>query len=110
MKKKIKIKVLNWCIKHLWNGLTEEDVLVVVGKNVIMRGEMVSPEARSEITSGAKAFINFPFWNLLRQEMKIAANRKIYNESVTVDDMIFGKAVLWTLDVMQKKVENLSKL
>jgi len=108
--KKIKIHILNFLLRHLFNALTEADVLVVSGKSVIIQGEVVSPEIRTEIISGARMLQQLAFWKLLRREMQIEANRRIYLKSLTQDDLIFGKAVLWTIDLMEKKIDNLSRM
>lgn len=42
--------------------------------------------------------------------MKYAANFQMYENSSKDDDIVFGKAVLWAVDVMEKKINSLIKI
>ena len=53
-----------------------------------------------------KNFLKF----VLIESMQYSANDSLFNKSQTIDDMVFAKAMLYTLDVMEKKVENISQL
>jgi hypothetical protein len=51
-----------------------------------------------------------PLFSQLLKDMKYSANYQMYNNSSKDDDIIFGKAVLWAVDIIEKKVDNILKL
>lgn len=110
MLKRIKIWLLNWVISYLWNGITEQDVLQIRGRTLYIGDKPIGAARQMEIASGCKALRTIPAFHVVMHEMKMAANRRIYSRSQTQDDIIFGKACLWTIDVLEKKLYNLSNL
>lgn len=106
-----KIKDLNYVVKDLFNAITDEDVLRVDKQGVMYIGDNRIPsEVRNSLIEGAKAILAHEAWDILTKQMQLAANKRMYEESTSVDDMIFGKAMLYTIDVMQRKLYNLSNL
>lgn len=110
MKRKLKRMVLNWLMSDLFNAVTEDDVIKVVGNNVMIGHERISDARRQEIVMGARAMLASPFWKLLNTEMEMAANRRLYNHSTSDEDIVFGKAMLYNENLRIKKVEALSRL
>lgn len=108
--KKIKIIILNRLIKHLYNGITEDDILTQKGTNLVVGGSPLSNQAVQTLKSDAEWIKNMELWKLMTKCMKYEANKMMYEKSTNCDDMIFGKAVLWTIDVMEKKVNKIAKL
>ena len=108
--KRIKLKILNWLISHLFNGVTEQDVIQVVGKNMYYKNTLLTPQQRHGIIEEAKAIKSLAIWNILLDEIKHASNKKLYLNSTTTDDMFFGKAGLWIVDILEKKIDTLSNM
>jgi hypothetical protein len=106
----LKIKILNWCLKHLFNSITEDDVLRFNGK-VFIVGDKILPDTDSyDIISGADGIKNSYIWQLLVKDMKSGANKMMYEKSNSTDDMIFGKACLYVISVLESKLDNLAKI
>ena len=106
----LKRRIINWLLKSLFNAVTENDILTSKGGQVFRGKKALNTFEAEELINGAQALQNMGIWKQLRDEMKWVANDRIYNKSVTTDDLIFPKAVLYTLDVMQSKISNLAKL
>lgn len=107
MEKK-KVKKLNSSIEHLFKMVTEKDFLVNKGGILYLGGRALDEKETLSLVEQAKTIKSFPLWQIMLNEMVMAANKKIFFESVEVDDIVFGKAALWALDVFAKKVDNLS--
>lgn len=106
----LKLKILNWCLRHLFNSITEEDVLRFNGR-VFIVGDRVLPNADSyDIISGADGIKRSYVWQLLVKDMKNISNKMMYEKSKSEDDMIFGKACLYVISVLENKLDNLSKI
>ena len=108
--KNLKIKLINWCLKHLFNSVTSNDVLVWNGKAFIV-GDKVLPDADAyDIISGADGIKRSYVWQLLVKDLKHTSNKMMYEKSQGEDDMIFGKACLYIIDLLEKKLDNLSNI
>jgi len=106
----LKLKILNWCLSNLFNSITEEDILKFNGKYFNV-GDKVLPNADSyDIISGADGIKRSYVWQLLVKDMKYTANKMMYEKSKSADDMIFGKACLYIISVLENKLDNLSKI
>jgi len=108
--RRYKVIIANYLLKHLFNAITEEEILKHNGKKFIVGGKELPEADYRDITSGARAMKEMYVWKMLSKEMKWNANKDIYQKSQTIDDVLFGKAVLYTLDVMEKKLDKLSQL
>ena len=100
----------NRLLSHLFNAVTEHDILKVQNGNFVINGKVLDQMSKDDITSGADAIKRMVTWQLLVKDLTWIANDAIFNKSKTEADLIFPKAILYTLDVMEKKLENLSKL
>ena len=49
-------------------------------------------------------------WNVMLNQVKIAARRKMYEKSTSYNDMYFGKAMLYNIDVIEEKVRKLLQM
>lgn len=110
MLKNAKRSLTNRLLKYLFNAVTEDDILKVQNGNFIINGKVLDQMSKDDITSGADAIKRMVTWQLLIKDLKWTANDAIFNKSKTEADLIFPKAILFTLDLMEKKLENLSKL
>lgn len=98
--------------RNLFNVLTEEDIIKFdkSRKKFIIKGQVVPENEVQEIISGAQTIQQILTWKLLVREMKVVANKMIYFNSKTQEDIIGGKMMLYTIDIMEKKLDNLSKM
>ena len=110
MRKRLKNRILNFLLKHLFNAVTEDDVMTVVNGRLYIGKILQSQENLSAYASQARTMKELLLWEQMIKEMKFAANRSMYENSKTNEDIIFGKAALWIIDVMETKVNKLSKM
>lgn len=113
--KHLKTKIQNWLLRHLFNAVTEEDFLQVIFTNnkpvgIIIGSERLEGKKCSEYQKQAKAILSLPLWELVTKSMKHTANENLFKKAATVDDMMYAKAMLYTIDVIEKKFENLSNI
>src|SRR5687767_4336794 len=102
--------ILNKLLSHLFNAVTENDILRYDGKTLTRNRKPLTNVQVEELRNGAETLKNFHVFQQLLTEMKHAANERMYTKSTSFDDMMFGKACLWTIDVMERKIDSLSKL
>lgn len=107
-----KAKKLNRMTKRLFNQIEAKDVLTWSPKHktFFIKGHVISPEQTQQFIEDALLIKNTGLWKHLMNAMKHEANLRMYQNSLSFDDMVAGKWALWTLDIIEQKVENIAKL
>ena len=100
----------NWCLKDLFNGITEDDILVFKNGAFIVGNKIVPQIESLGIIDSAKSIKNMDLWKYIIKEAKYAANVSIFNSSQSLEDIFFGKAMLKAIEVMENRVDNISRL
>lgn len=106
----LKRRILNWLLSHLFNAVTEADGLVYSDGKFYNQGIEIPPEQADKLTSEAYQIQHTTLWPLLLSSMKWAANKKMYLDSSSDSDIVAGKWMLYTIDIIEKKIINLSKI
>ena len=109
---RIKTKIANYILKHLFNTITANDILVYdLNDKTFQVADKVLPAGdKQDIISGARSIKNMYVWQMINKDMKYQSNKLIYEKSENTDDILFGKAILYSLDVIDKKLKNLSDI
>lgn len=102
--------LLNKLLRHLFSAVTEQDFLIYDKGQLFYQGKALNNAAVEEMQNQAKLIRNLKLWELLNNEMKFGAQDLMYNKALKYDDMVAGKWMLYTLDVIQKKLDNLSNI
>ena len=110
MKKRIKAYLVHLLVRKLLRSITEDDVLRR-GKDGIMRarGRKLSNKMVDQLQNEAEYIHNSVTFKLLLDDMEYLAHQTMFAKSSSFDDMLFGKAQLYVIDVLKKKIQNLAK-
>lgn len=110
MKKHFKAYLIHLLVRKLLRSITEDDVLRR-GKDGIIRarGKKLSNEMISQLQNEAEYIQNSITFKLLMDDMEYLAQQTMFARSSSFDDMLFGKAQLYVIDVLKKKIQNLAK-
>ena len=101
---------IHYITKHLLRFISEEDLLRPDGKGgIICRGKKVSREMQDQMAAEAEYIQNSITFKLLMTDMEFLANQTMFKKSSSFDDMMFGKVMLYVIDILKKKIANLSK-
>jgi len=104
-------KLIHWLVKDLFNALTPDDILTFLpGGFVRYKGKKLVKEEIVEIQESAERFSNSVIWKLLRDDARYNATETMYNQSRDYGGMLFGKAMLYCLDILEKRLQQLSNL
>jgi len=117
MLKRLKNSVLNYLLKHLYCAIISEDFLQIkfLDKQkktgvLIEGGEELTRAHTVNLASEARTIRQLEIYRKVMQSMKYCATEALFLRSKTTDDMIFGKAMLYTLDVLDTKLKNIGEL
>ena len=110
--RKIKRKWLNKITRKLFNTITANDVLVYnkTTKTFLIGDREITHKHMLQFKKDAEIMKELPLWELLSNDLKHIANKQMFEKSTCDDDMIFGKAMLYNLDIIEKKINNLARL
>lgn len=101
---------IRFLVKNLFNTISQENVLEINEKGVFIRGEKLDQETIDGLKEDAEKFHNSSLWKLLSNEVKYACNVRMYERGRTDDDILAGKCSLYTLEVIEKTIEDITKL
>ena len=119
MLKAIRIWVINQLMHYVCNGLTVDDLMKVTvkrtveGKNVhtVQIGhEVLKPEEVKLLGEQARLLKKLNVWTKLVAHMRSQATDDMVNKSRIVDDMVFAKAMLYTLQVQDEVLERIASV
>lgn len=111
MKKYLQRLFINWLVKDLFNALDVHDILDIRGKGIVIyRGKRLTEEAIQLIKDGSTYILESVAWKMLTNEAKLAANQRMFEKSKVIDDIMFGKAMLYDLELLDQKLKQFSQL
>lgn len=112
MLKRLKRKLLNYCLKNLFNAVTEDEVFSEdKASGSLLIGKIPASDTRlRNFKAEAQAMRRGDLYPQLIKDLQYIANKKIFITSNSIDDIIFGKAMLFCIDVLDKKVKKISLL
>lgn len=96
--------------KDLFNGITEDDILKLVNGKLIHRGITLSHEQKNSIINEAESLKSNNALTAIISDLKFTANKRIFHDSVCLEDILAGKMALWVIDLLEKKIQNLANI
>ena len=99
--KKIRVWIANYLLRNLFCAIVEEEILP---------WQKLSHEERLVLVEEARLIKSTKLFERLLVSMDTTARKRMFDKSQSWDDMYFGKATLYTVDVLRTKIETLSKL
>lgn len=106
---KDKHKILTLAVKDLYNTITKDDILTENNGVWYFKGKPVEGNIKKVLIAEAENFKNSKLWSVLQDDIKYQSNKKMYTDSVSIDDIIAGKLWLLTLDTFKTRLNSLQK-
>lgn len=98
--KTFKFWLLNVIVKTLFKGVVLEDVLTYSKDGrLFLNGAQISDAEIKAIQEEAKFVQATRLWKIMTATLSWHAHKRMFEKSQTWDDMFFGKASLYNLDV-----------
>lgn len=110
IKKYLRKKFINWIVKDLFSAITAEDILKITGAGIYYKNKKLNEEQVDALQQDAERFSKSAIWKFLSEDAIYQANFIMYENSKSYEDMLFGKAVRYAVDIIDKKIKQLSKL
>ncbi len=102
--------LVNFILSDVLNAPLEEESIGFNGVGLTVEGNELSHNDSLALVSEADTLQHMQLWKLLMKDLKRVAQQRIGAGSMNWEDVFFGKAMLYSIDVMEKKVSNLSRI
>ena len=105
-------KILNYVLRYKFKALTEEDVFITNKENGIIyyKGKQIDKAHREVIAEDARKLTESRIWRLLMNECEYQASTKMFKTSGSNMDVLFGKAMLHTIKVLDTRLKQMKNL
>ena len=104
-----KHKILTLAVKDLYNTITKDDILTEQNGAWFSKGKIIDNSIKKVLIAEAETFKSSKLWSILQDDIKYQSNKKMYTDSVNIDDLIAGKLWLLTLDTFKTRLNSLQK-
>lgn len=109
-KPKTTYEKINLITKDLFPSVKLDDTLHWENKRLHLRGQQVTQETLKSLVSQAKTIQSLDLYQILLDEMVYIGQKKIFDDTQTLEDMKIARMILWTIDVLRAKVDKIAKM
>ncbi len=103
----IRHKLVLYLTRNLLVALTEDEILTMTNRGWSYRGRMLSPEERAQLREEAQTFGDSLLWQMISNEIRFTANLRVFEKGVDAEQTIFGRAMLYNLELIATFIKNL---
>jgi hypothetical protein len=107
---KIKEKIIYWLAKHLLPFVEERDVMVVKSGKVFINGVELTESEKISLRGEAHILEQLRIWKIINANLSDVAKKKMFLEATDITGLLFGKTILYCLDVQRQIVSKISSL
>jgi len=91
----------NKSLKRLYNTISVDDVLQLKGNKFYVGEKEITKEVLINLQQEAKFLKETYLWEILTNQIKYLSNERMYSKSKSDDDIVFGKATLYNLQIQE---------
>ena len=106
---KEKQRLLTLATKHLFNTISQEDILQPQGQTWMFENRPLSLGEKNLLVAEATQFLRSKLWRVLQKDVKWKANEAMYIKGKSSDDLVAGKLWLYILDCFETRLNSMSK-
>lgn len=106
---KLKTKLFCYLMRHLFNAINDDDILTITRNGYQIGNRVLDKNQIEGLKNEAQVFKNSDVWDYVNNNLKYLANYRMYHGSKTVDDLVFGKAMLYNLDIINRLFNKISE-
>jgi hypothetical protein len=89
----------NWLLKRLFKAIVEEDIIA---------WNKLPDEKKLVYRDEAKAIVRMEVYKRIMSNIKWRAQERMFTKSRSWEDMFFGKAALYVVDLIDTKIKSIS--
>lgn len=103
-----KQRILSEAVKRLYNSIGAEDILHQEPDGVWMfRGRPLTSTEMSELKQEAVLLSKMHIWNVIRMDIRYQLGKKMFEEAMVKDDVVWGQLLTFLNDVIQTRLKRM---
>ena len=110
MEMKEKHAILTMAVRRLFHAVTADDILREENGQWFFQSKAIPDAEMAQLKESASYFLDSKLWKILKADSDYQANKRMFNDSKDVYDMIAGKFILWTADVWKTRLNNMKAI
>lgn len=100
--------LVNFLVHDVFNGVDENDILQVIGPNVwLHKGHRLTDGQVKALREEARTFKETGLWKILSAELLWLGQQACGAKSKTESDLIAGKNLMYTVEVINKRLDKM---
>lgn len=97
----MKQRIINWLLRHYLNTVILSDIITIEKGVIKLGGLTITQHELNQLQQEVKALEGMRLWSILTNSLRMIAQDKIFNKSLTFDDVIAGKLMLFNIDTQE---------
>lgn len=108
--RRVRQYLINTLTHKLIRAITEDDVLQISGKDWVYKKRKLTSEEILMLKEEAQSFKKSLLFELMYNDLRFQAWKQMSDSAQVVEDMNFGKAMLYNMSLEHKFIKNIIKL
>ena len=100
----MKKRLINKLLSYLLNAVNPDNVVKADKGKIYIGGKPVSDSEVKMLEAEVKALEGFRIWSLMNETVRSQAMEKGFNNSLTYEDLLTSKLMLYNLDIINSIV------
>lgn len=105
----MKKKWINFLVREIFVAVPPHDILREVHGQWYFNGRAISRQDMERLKFDAERLVKSKLWQILSTEYRFKASQLIAYKSSTIEDTLFGKALLYWIEVTEEHLDLISK-
>ena len=116
MKRFLQKKSIGFLVNHIFHAIGKEDILQIefdprnMEPSVKYKDKKLNQEAVVKIREDAEIFEKSILWKFMENRIRYESQEKMFPLSQVDTDLIFGKAMLYDLDVIKQVIKEIKNI
>lgn len=106
--KEQKQEMLTMAVRKFFNTISADDILKEKDGQWFYEGRAMNEASKKLLISQAEVLTGWQLWKILQDDIRYQANKRMFLDSKTENDLIAGKITLWTLDVINTRLKKMT--
>lgn len=104
---KDKHTLLTELVRPLFNMVSKDDILKVQNKKWYLQDRELAENEVHMLIEEVKLFKSSKLWKILQLDLRYQANKRMFIESKTTEDLIAGKLLLLYIDIIETRLKEI---
>lgn len=105
----MKRKILQFLLKRLYLAPTDKDFVEIKNNILYKNNKPIGAELTKNYKAQARGMKEFTLYQDIISQLRYKATQSIYYKSGNIDDIIFGKVLLYVIELIENKINTLAK-